>query len=412
MQIARVFAIALALAGTAPAAVKVSLTVNAGETARDHTPITDTLTAGKEISDADADALVRTGVAQLSPDNILVQVENVPAKPEQARRLELRWIEPHLAASEVKKYELQESAEAKPAAAFHYADGDGYRDLLFGDQPIYRYMNKPFDPANRDQTAKPFHHVFGMHGEGYITKGPGGLETHHRGLFLGYSTQYGNFWTCRDVDQRHVANIQEREFAGPVAARMASTINWEAKDGKPVIRDTREVTVWRVAPDETVMDFCILVQSLGGDIQLSGDPHHGGFHFRAADEVAAAPGTTKPSLHKGGATYVRPASAKLIKDDNWSDTPWAACRFSVTGNPYLVVHLDDPANPKPTTYSTRPYGRFGAFFKGTVKEHEPLKLRYRVILFDGKSHADATAESLAPAYADFVNPPSIKTGEQ
>jgi hypothetical protein len=408
MQIARVFAIALALAGTAPAAVKVSLTVNAGETARDHTPITATLTAGKEISNADADALVRTGIAKLSPGNVPVQVEEIPAKPEQDRVIVLRWIERHLGSNEVKHYELQEAADAKPAAAFHYADGDGYRDLLFGDQPIYRYMNKPFDPANRDQTNKPFHHVFGMHGEGYITKGPGGLETHHRGLFFGYGTQYGNFWTCKDVDQRHLENVQEREFAGPLAARMASTVNWEAKDGKPVVRDTREVTVWRIGPDETILDFQILVQSLGGDVQLTGDPHHGGFHFRAIDEVAAPTGgATQPSLHKGAATYIRPASAKLIKDDNWSDTPWVACTFSVKENPYLVLHMDDPKNPKPTTYSTRPYGRFGAFFKTTVKEHEPLSLRYRIILLDGKTHTNATAESLAPMYSDFVSQPVV-----
>src|SRR5215213_7443546 len=78
---------------------------------------------------------------------------------------------------------------ADPAAkSFHFADGDGYRELLFGDKPIYRYVNK-YDPADRENTLKPFHHLYGLHGEGYITKGPGGLYTHHRGIFLGFTTQ-------------------------------------------------------------------------------------------------------------------------------------------------------------------------------------------------------------------------------
>jgi hypothetical protein len=405
MQITRVFAIVIACSALAQAAVKIPVSVDAGETPRSNSPVTATLTVGKDISEADADAFAKASFAELTPGKIMVQI--LATSSPQGKQLELRWIEPQLTAHEIKRYELTEPEHAEPSAAFHFVNGDGFRDLLFGEQPVYRYMMKKFDPANRDETVKPFHHVYGMHGEGFITKGPGGMETHHRGLFFGYSTQYGNFWACKDVDQRHVENLGDREFTGPVAARSASVIDWVAKDGKPVVRDTREVTAWHVAPDETILDWVITVQSLSGDIQLGGDPHHGGFHFRAAEEVADA-GTTKPSLHKGAATYIRPAGAKQIKDDNWSDTPWVACSFSVKQNPYVVLHMDDPKNPKPMTYSTRPYGRFGAFFKGVIKEHEPVTLRYRIVLLDGTTHANPTVEALAPMYSDFVAPPTVK----
>src|SRR5688500_4156610 len=105
---------------------------------------------------------------------------------------------------------------------FRFVDGDGYRDLFFGDKPIYRYMTK-YDPADRDNTFKPFHHLYGMHDEGFITKGPGGLYTHHRGLFFGYKTQHGDFWHCRDgVSQRHQRFLPEREQVDEKSARAAS----------------------------------------------------------------------------------------------------------------------------------------------------------------------------------------------
>src|SRR4051794_9604341 len=78
------------------------------------------------------------------------------------------------------------------AAAFHFVDGDGVRDLYFGDAPIWRDMIK-YAPADRDATYKPYKHVYGF-GEnaGPVTKGPGGLYPHPRGVFLGFKTQFGD----------------------------------------------------------------------------------------------------------------------------------------------------------------------------------------------------------------------------
>src|SRR5689334_3640942 len=70
------------------------------------------------------------------------------------------------------------------ASPFRFVDGDGYRELHYQGRPIYRYMIK-YDPKDRENTYKPFHHVYGFHDEGFITKGPGGMETHHRGIFFG-----------------------------------------------------------------------------------------------------------------------------------------------------------------------------------------------------------------------------------
>src|SRR2546429_9098137 len=138
------------------------------------------------------------------------------------------------------------------ADAFHFVDGQGFRDLFFGDQPIYRYVTPKYDPANRDATLKPFLHVYGFHGEGFITKGAGGMETHHRGIFFGFKTQFGNFWACTDCWQQHQKYLPERESIIAESARMASFVDWITKDGKVVVRDTREVTARRIAPGQII----------------------------------------------------------------------------------------------------------------------------------------------------------------
>src|SRR5439155_3440313 len=141
----------------------------------------------------------------------------------------------------------------------------------YGDKPLYRYMTPAFDPADRVNTYKPYLHLYGMHGEGFITKSPGGTETHHRGIFFGYSCQHGNFWTCRDGEtQRHRSYDKDRELVTPGLARMASITEWVTKDEKVVARDTREVTARHIAPDQTILDFDITLAAVGEDLQLKG----------------------------------------------------------------------------------------------------------------------------------------------
>jgi hypothetical protein len=290
------------------------------------------------------------------------------------------------------------AADPSAAKSFHFVDGDGYRELLFGDKPIYRYVNK-YDPADRDNTLKPFHHLYGLHREGYITKGPGGLYTHHRGIFFGFKTQHGDFWHCRDVLQQHQRYLPDREHVDDKSARCAQVIDWIDKDSKPAVRDTRDVTVTRPSDDQVVLDFDITVENLRDEpLQLGGDPQHAGFQFRAHNDVS---GADQKSGKTGTATYLRPEGAQFTKNDEWLNCNWAACSFKVKGNPYTVVHMDHPSNPRPITYSTRPYARFGSYGPTTVDKDKPLKLRYRLILLDGKTHPNPTTAEFEKQYQDF-----------
>jgi hypothetical protein len=337
-------------------------------------------------------------------------------RDEQGQRV-VQFVVPKLAADKPVTYELNFGDGPASAAVFAFADGDGYRDLTFAGKGVLRYMDK-YDPADHLNTFKPYHHVFDFHHPGaFITKGPGGLYTHHRGLFFGFNkTQYGDFWHCppvkpeeqakdpslKPVSQRHDHFVADREFAGPVAARQVSVVNWVGKDGTtPVARDTREVTAWRVSPSKLVLDYVITVEALKDDgLKLAGDPQHAGFHFRAAQEVAGESTGAKG----GNAAYVRPKGATLTKNDEWVNTPWVACSFDIQDNRYTVVHLDHPSNPKPTTYSTRGYGRFGAFFVTDVAKDKPLTLTYRVIVLDAKAQPEVNEDTGTALYKDFTTP--------
>jgi hypothetical protein len=300
---------------------------------------------------------------------------------------------------------------AAPREGFHFEDGEGYRDLRYGTAGVLRDMIA-YDPARRSDTFKPYTHVFRFPASSgdpaapttspadeFITKGPGGKYPHHRGIYLGWNkTQFGDFWHCPEGSQRHVKYLQAREFAGPVAARQAEVVEWVTKDETPVVRDTRELTVWRVSPTAYLLDYDITVEALTDEpVKLDGDAHHAGFHFRAAQEVADAKG---PDGKAGAATFTKPAGAKLIKDDVYSGCDWTHMAFSVKGKPYAVTHMDAPTNPRPIEYSLRPYGRFGSFFKATVEKDQPLKLRYRLIVRDGGQRI--APDQLAAEYKDFA----------
>ena len=391
------------------AETKIRFTVDAGGMARRNTPLAATLPAGTELQTPGWYDLVpeRDGAA------IITQVHRIGDEGPV-----VRWIEPHLAANSHKTYELRPH-QGLPDMFFYETDADT-RTLRFGNgsgasagagrtsQPVLRDMFK-YDPADRENTFKPYMHVFDFHDpDVFITKGPGGKYTHHRGIFFGFKafdgdTLLGDFWHCNNgATQRHTQCDHAAEFLGPVAAREIEATNWVDKDGKAVVRDTRQITTWRVSPTHYVLDCDVTVESLTKKpIKLGGDAHHAGWHFRAAQEVAEVKDDKGKEV---GTKYLRPPTAKLTKDDIYADCAWVHASFDVHGHHYQLTHMDWPQNPRPTTYSTRPYGRVGAFFTTEVPADKPLHLRYRLDLFEGET---PSAEEVAAAYQAFVMPVKV-----
>jgi len=318
---------------------------------------------------------------------------------------ELWWIAPQLKAGRARNWVATlRATDARVRPCFMSRDRpEQYLDLCWENRPVLRYTYA-YDASSQErlhQTYKPYYHVFDAAGEKPLTKGPGGLYTHHRGIFIGWNKlKHGgeeyDFWHMKGVTQRHQRTLHRS--AGPVLARSKSLIHWNDPDGKPVIVEEREAILFRqAAPTILLLEFRTIVKAVAGDVFLDGDPEHAGVQYRAHNDVAEADQTLKASylFHEDG-----------IDPHRDKDLPWAAMSYGLNGRRYVVQHMNHPENPKPTIYSAyRDYGRFGAFFKHRIEAGQSLSLRYRVWVAEGEPPArqEMSARRLA-----FINPPRVR----
>jgi hypothetical protein len=315
--------------------------------------------------------------------------------------VELWWIDPKLSSGEEQVLTADMKRGKNEGFEWH-TKARKHDDLLLDGRKVLRYMCA-FDPSTPErllETYKPFHHVFDAAGEAYITKGPGGLYTHHRGLFIGWNRltfeekEY-DFWHMKGVNQVHM-EVLDKE-AGPVLGRSRTVVHWNLAPDDPVIIEEREVTVYRQSPPALLLlDFKSTLKAVKGDVFLNGDPEHAGFQFRATNYVAEGPAEDK-------AVYLFHADGIDPKKDK--DLPWVAMRFGLNGKYYVVQHMNHPDNPEGTVYSAyRDYGRFGAFPAVEVKAQEPLTLRYRVYVMEGEMPA---RKAMAERYSAYTKTPEV-----
>ncbi len=299
-------------------------------------------------------------------------------------------------------------------ADFAWKDTEGkHLDLFHDGQPVARYVYEAIDDSSkerREETYKPFCHIYQWWSKDqFLTKGPGGKYTHHRGIYFGFSkVSYTDAegkehkgidtWHCRDAHQIH------REFSSQKAngknASITSVIDWMDKAGKPFASEARTMTFSKKGKD-IVVDFTSTLTPSVPEVRLDGDPQHAGFQFRANNEVNDS---TKNATY-----YIRPGTGvgERGKTINWSnktdgeatrDLPWKGMCVSVGGKTYTIAYLDSPKNPKPARFSERDYGRFGSYFVSKATPEEPLTVNYRLIIRMG----EMTPEEIAKWSKEFV----------
>ena len=292
---------------------------------------------------------------------------------------------------------------------FCFKDTAGeYLDVYLDGRAVARYMyaNDVSTPERAHQTFKPYLHVFDAEGKGTITKGPGGQFTHHRGIFFGWKRidfegkQY-NLWEMGGNRQVHQKFLDQKAAADQ--ASFTSLVSWNLADGKTIIQDERTFTFYRrPAPTLALIDFSTKVKGLAGDLDLSGDPEHGGVQFRAAEEVDrktlmyCLPKEAVEPPHDPNAEFQTMKATKISK----TDLPWAAESYQVGGKTYNVEEMSGPGNPTGTRWSAyRDYGRFGAFPAAKLKSGETLTLRYRFWVTTG---AAPTRADLQKQYDEYM----------
>lgn len=287
-----------------------------------------------------------------------------------------------------------------PEYAWNDVPEESYCELTLGDRPLVRYMYAPLDETSastRDATYKPFLHVYSPDGSQLITKGPGGLFPHHRGIFFGFNKiTYGpnnkkcDTWHCRGKAHQQHEKFSEMK-ADADGGVLESIVHWHGREGEHFATETRCQTV---AMQDGVMqiDFRTTLTPTEevGEINLDGDPQHAGVQFRASQKVPDE--TAKKTYYirtdgKGEPGDYRNWNQNNAKDPMNGETtnrPWLAASFVIDDQRYTVLRLDHPSNPRPSHYSERDYARFGSFFTTDLSTEEPLKLNYRFIVKQGE----------------------------
>ena len=262
-----------------------------------------------------------------------------------------------------------------------------YVDLSLGEHKLARYVYERMDPKDRERTYKPFYHLYDKNGEDFVTKGPGGKYTHHRGIYFGFSKCAAldaqknpvnvDTWHCKRGYQNHEKILHMK--ADNHQASLKSEISWRVDDGTTFLTEHRELT-FRISKNKGIqIDFHSVLHTTQPEIKLDGDPQHAGFQFRASNEVA--------TINSKKTFYIRPNEGKdqMGKTKNWpqnkdmTNLNWKAQSVIVGGERYFTLYLDHPDNPKPSFYSERDYGRFGSYFRAKVTPSDPLNIRYRLI---------------------------------
>ncbi len=392
----------------------VKLEVSAGEHDRTNVPVRTLIEVPAELAEVTVAEVKRAGGAattgQLSAPRLLAQEQAAP----QGRAVrELTFLVDTLGRGETAVYTATiRSGATAEGTTYAWRDTPGKStELRYGERPVLRYMYEALDESSaaaRERTYKPFHHLFSPAGETLLSKGPGGLFPHHRGIYYGFmKCKYGSgktadTWHCRNgAYQSHDGFLSQA--VGPVLGRHRVEIGWHGKDKNTFASEQRELTAYNV-PGGTLVEFASRLENVSdGKLILDGDPQHAGFQFRASNEVA--------EKTKGQTYYVRPdGKGKAGQTRNWpqdkahADLPWNAMSFVVGGQRYTIAYLDRPSNPKEARFSERDYGRFGSYFVQEIPQGESLDVNYRLWVQAGEMEP----EQVAAHHANFVDPPTVK----
>jgi hypothetical protein len=122
-------------------------------------------------------------------------------------------------------------------------------------------------------------------GEEFVTKGPGGKFTHHRGIYFGFSkcsalNKNGeqvnvDTWHCKRGFQTHEKIISHN--AGERKAFLESEIAWRVDDGTIFITERRKLTFQFNKEGRLQIDFDSTLSTNQPKVSLDGDPQHAGF---------------------------------------------------------------------------------------------------------------------------------------
>ena len=305
-----------------------------------------------------------------------------------------------------RKFELHvKTNEQVPAAATAKVTEGKCVDVAVGGKPVFRYNQGvvtqfPDKPSKYDRACY-FHPLWAPSGE-IITGDYHPNHAHHRGVWFAWVKAdagpiNANFWEIQE-GRGKFANTAIAPASGPVFAGFAAH-NDLVSGGKTILKEAIAARAYAAPSGVRLIDLDVRQEATDDDVVL-GKLHYGGLGFRGRDEWN----------EKGAVLDVLTSEGKTRKDANATKARWIdfTGRLGAEGWGGLLA-IEHPANPRyPNGVRVHPSM---AFFSTTlvqpdaytIKKGEPLVLRYRLVIHDGKPDA-ALAERLA---ADFTAPPTI-----
>lgn len=384
----------LLAAGCSSADYEKVFVVRAGETDLIDTPVCFELD-GRQYREGDLVCL------HSGREVIAGQIENVPGAGQRI------WWLVNLEAGSSARYGLVRGGDCQKGLFKWEKAGEISSRLVFDGKPVIQYEHPVFDYNDIENTKKPFHHVFSPSGDRLITKGPGGLYPHHRGIYYGYNHVYvgdsdrrTDIWHARDGERSEHEEVL-REFAGPVTGGHELRILWKDHDGNAFAEETREVRAFKKMTGEILIDFHSTLSAVDQPVRLEGDRQHAGVQFRAAQHVAD---------NRDASKFIRPeqwvhvSPTYEIDGEDMYDLPWNAFSFKINGSDYTVSYMSNPSNPDNAEMSERLYGRFGEFFPWDLTKDNPLKVSYRFLIME---EGEPSADDLDKYYRAWSDPPVI-----
>lgn len=304
-------------------------------------------------------------------------------------------------------FELQvRTNDQIPAAATAKVSEGKCVDVAIGGKPVFRYnqgvMTQFPDKPSKYDRACYFHPLWAPSGE-EVTGDFHPDHAHHRGVWFAWAKAEAgpvkaNFWEIQEGRGKSV-NKSIATVEGPVFAGIAASNDLLSGD-KLLIQETMTARAYGSPAAPRLLDITVRHEAAEGDVLLP-KLLYGGLAFRGRDEWN----------EKGATVEVLTSAGKTRKDANATQAKWLdyTGRLGQEGWGGLLA-IEHPSNPRyPNGVRVHPSM---AFFSSTLvqpeaytlKKGEPLVLRYRLVLHDGKPDA-ALAERLA---ADFASPPTVE----
>ena len=238
----------------------------------------------------------------------------------------------------------------------------------------------------------------------------GGDHPHHRSFWIGHGDVFRagdekkgtDFWAFpkAGAEPAHQDHVKFEKVEGN---GFVETLIWKDLEKKPMLNETRTVSVMAYPDGARVVDVTVQLSSAtDGDVIL-GDTKEAGFcAIRVAEGISKKPVITNSRSGVGEkAIWGKPAE-------------WCDESGEINGKTYGCAVFGHPSNPRfPTTWHTRAYGllapnEFGlSEFDKTKPKHsgdmkiakgESVTFKYRAIFHTG----NATDAKLDAKYVDFT----------